>query len=100
MSYRARRHTGRSLAAKNRLALLVEGADALVAVLGRDQPVVGLDLEHERVLQVHLQAVMDRLLGLAHGERRVRRNGARRFDRILEESLRRAETVDDAPAQR
>src|SRR5947199_1143813 len=63
------------------LALLVEGADALVAVLGPDQPVIGLDLEHEAVLQIHLQPVMDRLFGLADRERRVGADRRLRLER-------------------
>src|SRR4026207_1634470 len=58
------------------LALLVERAHALQAVLGRDGIVVRLDGQRHRRLQIGLAAPVDGLLGLAHrdgpigGERR------------------------------
>src|SRR5215467_10144192 len=64
-----------SLPLEHRLALLVERADAFLAVLGRDQPIIRLDFEQQRVFQVHLHAVMDRFLGLPYRQRRVGRNG-------------------------
>src|SRR5260370_30802116 len=67
-----------SLALEQRLALLIEGADALVAVSRADQPIIGLDLEEEAVLQIHLQTVMDRSLGLADRERRIGADRRRR----------------------
>src|SRR5256885_17152642 len=64
--------TARSLLAslEARLALFVERGDALAAVLGRDHAVIGFDLEHHAAREVHLQPVMDRMLGLAHRNRR------------------------------
>src|SRR4051794_30383938 len=56
---------------KARPALFVERGDALAPVLGRDHAVVGLDLEHHAARQIHLQPEMDRVLCLAHGDRRV-----------------------------
>src|SRR5476649_2446342 len=48
-----------SFALEHRLALLVEGADALAAILGADQAIIRLDLEQEAILEIHLQTVMD-----------------------------------------
>src|SRR5512134_4207519 len=60
-----------SLALKSRLALLVEGAHALFSVFGADELVVGLDLEAIAGEEIHLQAVVHRLLRLAHCERGI-----------------------------
>src|SRR5262245_12321090 len=47
---------------EHRLALLVEGADALVAVLGVHQAIIRLDLEAEGGAQIHLRPVLHRFL--------------------------------------
>ena len=61
-----------------RLALLVEGADAFAAVLGRHHPIVRLDLEHHAAGEVHVQPVVDRLLDLPRRDRRVAGDGGAR----------------------
>src|SRR5438552_13506412 len=60
--------TARSLlpSLEARLALFVERGDALAAVLGRDHAVVRLDLEHHAAREIHLQPVIDRMLGPPH----------------------------------
>src|SRR5947207_15721314 len=91
--------TARSLLAslEARLALFVERGDALAAVLGRDHAVIGLDLEHHAAREVHLQPVMDRVLGLAYRDRRVVGNPARGFHRLVEQPVGSAQPVDHAP---
>ncbi len=56
---------------KFRLAALIERQHAFAPIRGRDQAVIGLDLEGEAVSKRHLQAAMDRLLGLAHRDRPI-----------------------------
>src|SRR5229473_592081 len=85
---------------EHRLALLVEGADAFAAVFRPDQPIIRLDLEHEAAFQIHLQTVMDRLLGLADRQRRVAADPRRRFHRLRHQLGARAQAVDDAPVER
>src|SRR5947209_19135057 len=91
--------TARSLLAalEARLALFVERGDALAAVLGRDHAVIGLDLEHHAAREIHLQPVMDRMLGLTHRNRRVIGDAARRLHCLLEQPIWREQTVDHAP---
>src|SRR6185437_1394543 len=66
----------RSLSPEIRPAALVEGEHTLAPVFGRHQAVIGLDLEGEPVGERHLQAAVDRLLGLPHRDRSVARNPA------------------------
>src|ERR1700751_1747525 len=79
------------------LALLVERQNALAPVFGRDHPVVGLDLKHHAAREIHLQAEMDRVFGLAHRDRGVVGDAAPGFERLLDDAARRAEAVDHAP---
>src|SRR5215471_19346912 len=53
-----------SPARKARLTLFIEGAHTFAPVLGRDHPVVGLDLEHHAAREIHLHPKMNRVLGL------------------------------------
>src|SRR3954468_5154161 len=94
--------TARSLLAslEARLALFVERGDALAAILGRDHAVIGFDLEHHAAREVHLQPVMDRMLRLAHRDRGVVGDPARRFERLVEQFFRSTEPVDHAPLER
>src|SRR5207237_8392325 len=93
--------TARSLLAslEARLALFVERGDALAAVLGRDHAVIGFDLEHHAAREIHLQPVMDRMLGLAHRNRRVVADAAWRLHRLIEQRVGRAQPVDQAPLE-
>src|SRR5271154_1981729 len=68
-----------------RFALFVERGNAFAAVFGWHHAVVGLDFEHHAGGEVHLQAVMDRMLGLPHRNRRVVGDSARRFPRFLDD---------------
>src|ERR1700704_1805489 len=77
-----------------RLALFVERGDALAAVLGRDHAVIGFDLEHHAAREIHLQPVMDRMLGLAHRDRRVVGDAAGGLHRLVEQAVGRAQPVD------
>src|ERR1700694_3991224 len=70
------------LALKSRLALLVERAHALQAVLGDDGGVVSLDGEDHRGIEIGLRAVGDGLLGLAHGDGAVGGDGGRDLQRL------------------
>src|SRR5204862_4659912 len=94
--------TARSLlpSLEARLALFVERGDALAAVLGRDHAVVCLNLEHHAAREIHLQPIMDRMLGLAHRDRRVLGDAAGGFHRLVEQAVRRAQLVDHAPFER
>src|SRR5687768_7681195 len=83
------------LALEARLSLLVEGAHAFLAIVGGDELVVGLDLEAVAGREVHLQAVVHRLLRLAHGERRVLGDVARDGERLLEDIV--ADAVHHSP---
>src|SRR5438128_1515963 len=84
---------------EDRGPLLVERLHAFDAVFGRDEMVVGLDLEAERSAQLHLAAVADRLLDLPHRQRRVGRDGARGLERLWQHVGRVAEAVDEPPAR-
>src|SRR5690349_17768216 len=86
-----------SAAAEGRLAALVEGADAFATVFGRNQTIIGLDLEGKSVRQRHLQAAMDGLLGLAHRQRTVGRDAARDGQRRFHQSGRLGHAIDEAP---
>src|SRR5579872_1793502 len=83
-----------------RLALLVEGSDAFLAILGADHAVIGLDLEAEGGAQVHLRAVNDGLLRLAHRDRRVGGDGVGRGEHLRHQRIRLAELIEDAPLER
>src|SRR5215469_17330630 len=84
-------------ALETRLALFVEGQHAFAAVLGRDHSVVGLDLEHHGAAEIHLHPEMDRVLGLAHRNRRVVGDAAAGVERLFYYPPRRAEPVDHTP---
>src|SRR5215510_9818991 len=58
----------RSATIELRPALLVECAQALLAVLGSDEAVVGLDLELHGGGEIPVQTFADRPLGLPHCE--------------------------------
>src|SRR5712692_2589774 len=82
------------------LALLVEGADAFLAVFGSDEAIVGRDLELHCRSEVHAEPVTNGALRLANRERRVGRNSRRGLERLTEQALRLAQPVDDAPGKR
>src|SRR5665213_3673806 len=85
---------------KARLALLIEGADAFAPVLGRNQAVIGFDLELEAAAQIELQTGMNRFLRLAHRERRIGADRGRGGERFVHQPLALDDAVDDAPGQR
>src|SRR5262252_4608444 len=64
------------------LALFVEGAHALEAILGRHRVVVGLDGQRHAGLEVGLAAPVDGLLRLAHRHRAVRGDGGCDLERL------------------
>src|SRR6266852_3160226 len=96
----SQKHLVPSLALEHRLALLIEGTDALVAVSSADQSIIGLDLEEEAVFQIHLQAVMDRLLRLADRQRRIGADRRRRREHRRHQFGAGAQPVDDTPLKR
>src|SRR5579885_2870975 len=89
-----------SSSAELRLALLVEGADAFLAVLGANHAVVRLDLEAEGRAQVHLHAVDHGFLRLPHGDRRIGGDGGGGGEHLGHQSVRLAELIEDAPFER
>src|SRR5579864_1142375 len=90
----------RSRPREARLALLVEGADALAAVRGRDEAVIGLDLEQEPAAEVELQSGMDRLLRLAHREGRVVGDRGGGGERLVHQRLALDQAIDQTPVAR
>src|SRR5215813_2466458 len=83
-----------------RLSFFVERIHAFQAVFGADHAVVGLDFEGKAGGQIGLQPKMDRLLGLAHRDRRVVADRAGGRDRAGHQLGRLAHGVDHAPAMR
>src|SRR5215469_16264776 len=83
-----------------RLALFVEGADALAAILGRHHTIIGFDLEHHAAGKIHLQPEMNRVLRLAHGDRGVFGNAPPGLDRLVAQRTQCTDAVDHAPCER
>ena len=81
----ARPPQSRSTPGEPRFALFVERGDAFAPVFGRDHAVVGLDFEHHAAGEVHLQPVVDCVLGLPHRDRGVIGDAARGFERFLDD---------------
>src|SRR5581483_5996698 len=88
---------GASVSLELRLALFVEGADALAAIIRRDHAVVGFDLEHHAARKIHLQPEVNRVLRLAHGNGGVFGDAPAGLDRLLAERARCTDPVDHAP---
>src|SRR5262245_212546 len=82
------------------LALFVERAYAFQPIIGGDDAVIGLDLEGEAGGEVDLHAVANGLLGLAHRDRGIVADRARRRERARHEVRRLAQRVDHPPMVR
>src|SRR5713226_8554755 len=79
------------------LALLVEGANAFLAIFGCDEAIVGRDLELHCRSEVHAEPLANGVPRLANRERCVGRNSPSGLQRRIEQPLRLAQPVDDAP---
>src|SRR5712691_9102787 len=82
------------------LALLVEGADAFLAVFGSDEAIVGRDLELHCRSEVHAEPLANGAPRLANRERCVGGDSRSGLQRRIEQARRLAQPVDDAPGKR
>src|SRR6266568_3652602 len=82
------------------LALLVEGADAFLAVFGSDEAIVRRDLKLHCRSEVQAEPLANGAPRLANRERRVGRNSPTGLQRRIEQAARLAQPIDDAPGKR
>src|SRR6266704_3978517 len=82
------------------LALLVEGADAFLAVFGSDEAIVRRDLELHGRSEVHAEPLANGAPRLANRERCVGRDSRGGLERRIEQPRWLAQPVDDAPGKR
>src|SRR5712691_1652502 len=85
---------------KLRLALLVERADAFLAVFGSDEAIVGRDLELHGRSEVHAEPLANGAPRLADRERCVGGDSRGGLERRVEQARRLAQPVDNAPGKR
>src|SRR5262249_42762620 len=92
--------TGMSTPQKLRLALFVERAHAFEPILGGGDAVGGLGLAGDAGGEIDLHAAANGFLGLAHRDRGIVADRARRLQRARHEVCRLAQRVDHAPLPR